>query len=106
MHVEHLLRYSLFFLFAFLPLIGAILEYGEPQEVATTEGLPSSLVHQSVCAISGEYVDAIVDVIIPGPEPLVISRVYTSFCGEKPWNFNHYDRLVVSDVFTTVLPLI
>lgn len=73
-------------------------EYTEPREVATTEGLPSSLVNQSVCVISGEYTDSVLDVMIPGPEPLMVSRIYTSFSSRKPWSFNHYDNLILGDV--------
>ena len=84
----------LFCLWPLLAIFGNV-ENIEPQEVATTEGLPSSLVNQTVCAISGEYTDHVVDVILPGPEPLVISRVYNSFSAGKPWTFNHYEKLIV-----------
>ena len=84
-------------LFSFFSL-AATQEYVEPQDVATTEGLPSSLVNQSVCAITGEYTDSILDVTIPGPEPLVISRVYTSFSTNRGWFFNHYDKLILGNV--------
>jgi hypothetical protein len=29
---------------------------------------------------------------------LVISRIYTSFSIEKPWSFNHHDKLILGDV--------
>ncbi len=72
----------------------AVVEFDEPQDVATTEGLPSSLVGGCVCAISGEYTDSVVDLVIPGPEPLVISRVYNSFSGHCPWHFNHKEKIL------------
>ena len=53
--------------------------FQEAPEVASTEGLPSSIVNGSVCIISGEYVDLAVDFVIPGPEPLVIARHYGSY---------------------------
>ena len=83
-----------FCLWPLLAIFGDV-ENLEPQEVATTEGLPSSLVNQTVCVISGEYTDHVVDVILPGPEPLVISRTYNSFSAAKPWKFNHYEKLIV-----------
>lgn len=45
--------FFILYLLSFFSLYG-LEEYTEPQEVATTEGLPSSLVNQAVCAISGE----------------------------------------------------
>ena len=64
---------------------------------ATLEGLPSSLVNQSVCAISGQYVNHSQDFILPGPEPLVFQRSYTSTEQRGNlgvgWNSNHCDRL-------------
>jgi hypothetical protein len=92
-------KFSFLFLcfFPLLALHGEVQDYFEPQQVATTEGLPSSLVNQSVCAISGEYTDSVVDLVIPGPEPLVISRVYTSATIE-PWSFNHTEHFLLKEV--------
>jgi RHS repeat-associated protein len=88
-----------FFLFFFsIFSLCASQEYPEPREVATTEGLPCSLVNQSVCVISGEYTDSALDLVIPGPEPFTVSRVYTSFSSGKPWSFNHYDNLILGTV--------
>ena len=95
--------FSFLYLFTVFSLYG-LQEYVEPQDVATTEGIPSSLINQSVCAISGEYIDSIVDVVLPGPEPLVISRVYNSFCRTKPWAFNHYDKLILGNVIYDEAP--
>ena len=91
------LFFFLLYVLSFFSLYG-LEEYTEPQEVAATEGLPSSLINQAVCAISGEYTDSIVDLVLPGPEPLTISRVYTSFRIQKPWSFNHCDKLILGDV--------
>ena len=52
--------------------------YGECPSVAATEGLPSGIVNNTVCVISGEYVDHDVDVCLQGPEPLVFQRSYCS----------------------------
>ncbi len=96
----------LFFFISFFSIFSlyASQEYTEPREVATTEGLPSSLVNQSVCVISGEYIDSVLDAIIPGPEPLVVSRVYTSFSYANPWSFNHYDNLILGNVLYEGIP--
>jgi hypothetical protein len=67
-------------------------EYTQPHDVATTEGLPSSLVNRSVCAITGEYIDSVIDLVIPGPEPLTIHRMYASH-SEQPWFFSHQQNV-------------
>ena len=75
--------------------------YKEPQTVASTEGLPSSIVNESVCVISGEYVDAAVDLVVPGPEPLVIQRRYGSHSLSvngnlgRSWSLNHGELLIL-----------
>lgn len=79
-------------LFPFFSVISECVDF-EPQDGSTHEGPPSSLVNKSVCAISGEYTDHVVDVVLPGPEPLVISRVYNSFAEGKPWKFNHDEKI-------------
>jgi len=62
--------------------------------LAVTEGLPSNIVGGCVCVITGEYVDCETDVEVPGPEPLVIRRCYSS---QDPkgnlanWTINHHD---------------
>ncbi len=89
-----------FFLFSFFLLnLYALEEYFEPKEVATTEGLPSSIVNGCVCAITGEYIDSMVDLVLPGPQPLIISRVYNSFTEGLPWLFNSQDQVIMRDVY-------
>lgn len=46
--------------------------------IASTSGMPSSLVNGSVCAITGEYVESELDMVLPGPEPLILRRIYSS----------------------------
>lgn len=88
------------FLLSFITLTGEIKEY-EPQEVATTEGLPSSIVNGSVCAISGEYIDSKIDIEIPGPETFVLRRNYGSFAKGGVfgfgWSYNHHDLIEFSE---------
>ena len=79
-------------------------QYLEPQDVSATEGLPSSLVAGAVSAISGEFTDCATDIFLQGPEPLVVNRVYTSFCREKPWAFNHGELLILGDVLYKEAP--
>lgn len=97
---DSLMHKSFLFLLLSLPFLSlfAAQEYVEPQEVATTEGLPSNLVNQSVCVISGDYTDSVLDIVIPGPEPLVVNRVYISSARGMPWSFNHYDQLLLGSV--------
>jgi len=61
------LHYLFISFFIIAHLAGEQIEY-EPQEVATNEGLPSSIVNGCVCVITGEYIDVTNDLVIPGPE--------------------------------------
>lgn len=75
-----------------LLLAEEVLEDVETPDVTAAEGLPSSLVNGTVCAISGQYIDSMVDVVIQGPEPLVISRTCGSLASPNLgclWSFNH-----------------
>lgn len=69
----------------------------EAASVATLEGLPSSIVNGSVCVITGDFTDSVLDLIMPGPEPLVLSRNYSSGDQEGSygvgWNSNHVDKM-------------
>ncbi|WP_068466632.1 RHS repeat-associated core domain-containing protein [Candidatus Protochlamydia phocaeensis] len=72
--------------------------------VATTEGLPSNLVNQSVCVITGEFVDQSTDAVLAGPEPLVMSRFYSSQdiggWGGGGWSTNQRDISCVAERFS------
>lgn len=67
------------------------------KSLAITEGIPSSLINQSVCAITGKYTDMAVDALVPGPEPLIIRRTYSSddFSGNlgQTWHLNHPEEI-------------
>lgn len=91
--------YSLFIRFTLFclcfPLFLIAYENFEPdssappsQSLASTEGLPSNLVNHCVCTITGEYIDSQTDIILPGPEPLVIQRNYSS--QQRHGNFGGY----------------
>lgn len=88
-----LVQWSFFFICfsQFLPIQGVESE----ESVATLEGLPSSIVNGSVCVITGDLTDSVLDLILPGPEPLVLSRNYSSRdCGGGygvGWHSNHVD---------------
>ena len=66
----------------------------EPASVASTEGVPSSIIGGHVSAITGEFTDSQTDIVIQGPEPLVLQRVYSSgnnsinYLGHA-WSLNH-----------------
>lgn len=59
----------------------------EASQIASTAGIVSSIINGSVSAISGDFIDCEVDLVIPGAEPLVIQRSYTS--SEKSTSFIH-----------------
>ncbi len=96
-----MMRRLMFFWICLWPIFlmwGNTPDYQEAPNVATTEGLPSNLVNQSVCVISGEYTDSVLDVVLPGPEPLIIQRNYGSQSNGglgKSWSFNHRERLIL-----------
>jgi YD repeat-containing protein len=63
---------------------------------------PSSIVHQCVNVITGDYLDMAVDLKLPGAEPVALSRFYCSsdtFCQEplRAWKLNH-DKAVYQPV--------
>lgn len=71
-----------------------VLEVLQPTpSVASTDGVPSSLVAGSVCAITGAFVDCDVDLVLEGPERLVLQRVYSNDreLGNlgNGWSLNH-----------------
>lgn len=45
--------------------------------LTSLEGEPSGMIDGHVNVISGAFVDSEVDMIIPGPEPLRVSRAWT-----------------------------
>ena len=59
---------------------------------ATLEAGPSAIVAGCVNAITGAYFDSGIDLILPGPEPIVIQHTY---CSSNGWNFSHMPRLEV-----------
>lgn len=67
--------------------------------VASSEGLPSNLVADCVCVITGEYVENEIDFTVQGPEPLSFQRLYssnvdrTSFGGY--WSNNYQDCVMI-----------
>jgi hypothetical protein len=58
--MKHRLLLFLLCLSPFL-IFGSSFDLKETRDVATTEGLPSNLMNQSVCVISGAYTDSILD---------------------------------------------
>lgn len=71
-----------------------------PISMATLEGEPSSIVHGCVSVITGDYVESHTDLVIPGVEPLVIQRSYSSNpmtdrSMGNGWSMNHHSYLDV-----------
>lgn len=88
-----LIRLSIVFLTAFSAFVQAKDEV-ETTDIAATEGLPNTIVNGSVCVITGEYIDQETDFYLPGPEPLVFHRFYSSLDRKSGnlcsnWQINH-----------------
>ena len=80
----------------------------EALSLASLEGEPSSIVHGCVSAITGDYVESQVDLIIQGIEPLYVQRSYcsTSFSDRSMgygWSLNHHGYLDVTYIEPTVI---
>lgn len=66
--------------------------------ISNLEGEPSSIIGGCVNVITGDFFDIQRDVVLIGPEPLVLERAYSSsrdYCGSlyNGWNFNFEGRL-------------
>lgn len=96
----------LFFASFWIPLfMYANEQYTEVPEVSCTEGLPSSLINGSVCAISGEFRESTIDAVIPGAEPLIIGRNYAN--KSNPFSsLNQIDSLSINYLDETKKPLV
>lgn len=61
------------------PLLGVVdLNNSQPSNLTSLESEPSASILGCVSVISGDYTDAAVDYVIPGPDPLPIQRIYSS----------------------------
>lgn len=63
----------------------------------------SPVVNGCVNAISGDFVDSSVDLVVPGPEPLVLQRSYASSeygtdCYYNGWRHNHQSWVEVAEM--------
>jgi RHS repeat-associated protein len=80
------------FLFVIQPLVASEKEDNLP--LSDTDGGSITLVHNAVNVISGDYVEAVTDISIAGPEHLSFQRLYSSFDFSKRglyngWRHNH-----------------
>ncbi|MBA2726856.1 MAG: RHS repeat protein [Parachlamydiaceae bacterium] len=70
----------------------------EPSEnntaLKTLEGGPCSIVSNCVSATTGAFIDSQIDLIVPGPHPLKVHRIYCS--SERKWHFQHRPTLHVA----------
>lgn len=75
------LAWIAFFILCWAGLPSAPFSPDNPQKIATAalEGEPSALVADCVYALSGDYCESAVDLVIPGIEPLIFQRTFTSF---------------------------
>src|ERR1700733_12834674 len=96
-----MLLFSLFPLFLLLFQVQAYSNPAEPAPLASAshsfdilEGDPSAIVHNCVNIITGDYIDMQEDLVVPGSDPLFLSRFYCSseYYGKNCFNacnFNH-----------------
>lgn len=76
-------------------------EYEGPPDISATEGEPSSIVNNCVCAISGELFLHERDVALTGGEPLIIDRSYSNFQTNASlglWGLDYIEEITISDV--------
>lgn len=98
------MRYFLLLLWSLLPFFlqgEEYVDYIEPKELSSSEGLPSTLSNGTVCVISGEYVDTAEDLVLPGPETFIVKRTYGSQsmgCFGASWAMEHQEILLVENV--------
>lgn len=76
--------------------------------VVNLEGEPSAIVNRCVNAISGDFIDCQIDLVVPGPQPIVIQRSYSSaednnglYLFSHGWNLNHEGEI---DLQQQILP--
>lgn len=66
---------------------------------ANTECEPTAIVDGNVCVITGDFIESITDLMIPGIEPLDLHRSYSSSAPDTTnlhygWNLNHHGYLM------------
>lgn len=84
----------------FTPSLSAL---GEKYPLSNLEGEPSSVVGGCVNVISGDFFEFQRDLVLEGPEPLVLERYYSSSdssCGtlHNGWHLNHQGTVIVRDI--------
>lgn len=76
------LLYLYFFAFLILLFPHTVESYGKdlglPAPLSTTDGTPSGIVAGCVSAVDGVYFESEIDMVVPGPLPIVCSRTYNS----------------------------
>lgn len=68
-------------------------ETSEAPSVHILESIPSSIAAECVNAISGDYFESHLDLVVPGPIPLFVQRSWSS--ADKRWHFAHMPKLKV-----------
>ena len=69
------------------------------QLLGPREGHPSAIV-EGVNTITGDYSEVKVDLVVPAPDPLILSRLYSS--GDPPWATNFGGWRLLSKCFLSV----
>lgn len=72
--------------------------------IINVEGEPSALVNRCVNVITGDYSDLQVDLVVPGPQPIMIQRAYSSAADNAGnclfshgWNLNHEGQMTLTE---------
>jgi len=65
--------FTIFTLLVFLPTLSA-----DPLQFVSTESDPDAFIHNSVNVINGDYCESATDLVITGPDALVLQRFYST----------------------------
>ena len=84
----------------------------QPRALTEREGIPSAFVNGSVNVITGSYNETVVDLVIPGVRPLVVSRSFCSGAINQAgthrigpgWTLNHGQSFDLGPIKVNSLP--
>lgn len=72
--------------------------------IVNLEGIPSGMVNNCVNVITGDYAEMQEDLVLPGPQPIIIQRGYSSAADNKGyylyshgWNLNHHGKMYITE---------
>jgi hypothetical protein len=72
--------------------------------IVNLEGIPSAMVNNCVNVITGDYSEMQEDLVLPGPQPIIIRRGYSSAADNEGyylfshgWNLNHQGYMYIAE---------